>query len=95
MSGKGIPCESVSNTKMFELICRTGRLGRRDVEYSGPFRGGSSMLGEGKALGEMDKVQPESETRDGRRQSSRPLKPLMDCEPIPVSSESISDCSLT
>jgi hypothetical protein len=50
---------------MFELICRTGRLGLLDVEYSGPFRGGSSMPGDGKALGEMDKVDPESETRDG------------------------------
>jgi len=50
---------------MFELICSTGRLGRLEVEYSMPFRGGSSMLGDGKALGEVDKIDPESETSDG------------------------------
>jgi hypothetical protein len=51
--------------KMFELICSTGRLGRLEVEYSMPFSGGSSMPGDDKALGEMDKVDPESETSDG------------------------------
>lgn len=30
-----------------------------------PLKGGSSMLGDGRALGEMDKVDPVSETRDG------------------------------
>jgi hypothetical protein len=51
--------------KMFELICSTDRLGRLELEYSMPFSGGSSMPGDGKALGEMDKVDPESETSDG------------------------------
>jgi len=51
--------------KPFELIGSTGRLGRLEAEYSMQFSGGSSMPGDGKALGEMDKVDPESETSDG------------------------------
>jgi hypothetical protein len=51
--------------KMFELICRTGRLGRLEVEYSMRFRGGNSIPGEDKALGEMESVELQSETSDG------------------------------
>ena len=50
---------------MFELICSTGRLGGLEVEYPMPFSGGSSIPGDGKALGEMDEVDPESEISDG------------------------------
>jgi hypothetical protein len=60
--------------KIFELICSTGRLGRLEVEYSTPFRGGSSIPGDGKALGEMERVELESETSEGATSSESALE---------------------
>lgn len=59
---------------MFELICGTGRLGRLEVQWSIPFKGGSSMPGDSKALGEIDKVDPESETSDGAASNESALE---------------------
>jgi len=52
-----------------------GRLGLRDSAPLMPTRGGSSMLGEGAALGEMEKVDPESEIRDGAPSIESALEP--------------------
>lgn len=62
---KGFPCASASEMKVLDPTHRVGRLGLRESDGSPP-RGGSSIVGENTALGEVEKVEaPESETSDG------------------------------
>jgi len=70
-----MPCASASETKMFELKCSTGRLGFLEVEQCILFKEGSSILGDGNALGEVDILDPWSETSDGAASRESALEP--------------------
>ncbi len=60
---------------MLDPRANVGRLGLRDSIPLRPARGGSSILGEGAALGEIENVDPESDIRDGAPSIESALEP--------------------